>query len=92
MNKQTYFTSAFISALLAIYANTFILWVIVLLITYVGLGSLLAFLINILTAGYGKDIAMWVAQKRGYQSCGCDEREALLNKYTKINLVENIKL
>ena len=92
MNKKSYFTSAFISALLAIYANTFILWVVILLITYIGLGSLLAFLIDILTAGYGKDIAGWIAHKLGYQSCGCAEREALLNKYTKINLIENIKL
>jgi len=92
MNKKHYFTSAFISALLAIYANTFLIWVAILLITYIGLGSLLAFLIDILTAGYGKDIAMWVAMKRGYTNCGCDERKALLDKYTKINLYENIKL
>ncbi len=92
MNKKHYFTSAFISALLAIYANTFILWLIVLLITYIGLGGLLAFIIDILTAGYGKDIAGWIAYKLGYTSCGCDERKALLDKYTKIKLIEEIKL
>ena len=92
MNKKLYFIIALISALTAIYANVFFVWVAILLITYIGLGSLLAFLINILTAGYGKDIAGWIAHKRGYQSCGCDEREALLNKYTKINIIQNIKL
>jgi len=92
MNRKSYFQTAFISALLSLYANTFFVCVAILLITYIGLGSLLAFLIDILTAGYGKDIAMWVAMKRGYTNCGCDERKALLDKYTKINLYENIKL
>ncbi len=92
MNRKTYFISALISALLAIYANTFFMWVVVLLVTYIGFGTLLAFVIDILTAGYGKDIAMWVAMKRGLTDCGCDRRKALLDKYTKINLYENIKL
>ena len=92
MNKKLYFIIALIGALTAIYANVFFVWVAILLITYIGLGSLLAFLINILTAGYGKDIAMWIAERRGMTDCGCDEREALLNKYTKINIIQNIKL
>lgn len=92
MNRKHYFQSAFIGALLSIYANTFFIWVGVVIITYVGLGTSIAFLIDILTAGYGKDIAMWVAMKRGYTNCGCDERKTLLDKYTKINLFENIKL
>ena len=92
MNKHLFFTLAFITALLAILTHTFFVWAFAVLLTQVGLGTLLAFLIDILTIGYGKDVASWIAHIRGYQSCGCDEREALLNKYTKINIIQNIKL
>ena len=92
MNKKLYFIIALIGALLAFKTHTFFIYAFAVLITQVGLGTLLAFLIDILTIGYGKDVAGWIAHKRGYQSCGCDEREALLNKYTKINIIQNIKL
>lgn len=92
MNRKVYFTLAFITALLAFKTHTFFVWAFAVLLTQIGLGTLLAFLIDILTIGYGKDVASWIAHKRGYQSCGCAEREVLLNKYTKINLIENIKL
>jgi hypothetical protein len=91
MNKHLYFLLALISALIAIKTNTFVVWVIIVFLTQVGLGTFIAFLLDILTAGYAKDIAGWVANKLGYQSCGCDEREALLNKYTKINIKYTIK-
>ena len=92
MSKSLYYKIAFISALLAFYTHTFFIWIFAVLITQIGLGTSIAVLIDILTAGYGKDVSSWIAHKFGYQSCKCDEREALLNKYTKIKLVENIKL
>ena len=92
MNKNLYFLLALISALIAIKTNTFIVWVIVVFLTQVGLGTFIAFLLDILTAGYAKNIAGLIANKMGYLSCGCDEREALLNKYTKINIKYTIKL
>lgn len=92
MNKHLYYLLTFISAIFAIKTHTFFVWAFAVLLTQVGLGTLLAVLIDILTIGYGKNVASWIAHKRGYQSCGCDEREALLNKYTKINIIQNIKL
>jgi hypothetical protein len=92
MNKNLYFLLALISALIAIKTNTFIVWVIVVFLTQIGLGTFIAFLLDILTAGYAKNIAGLIANKMGYLSCGCDEREALLNKYTKINIKYTIKL
>ena len=92
MNKNLYFLLALISALIAIKTNTFVVWAIVVFLTQVGLGTFIAFLLDILTAGYAKNIAGLIANKMGYLSCGCDEREALLNKYTKINIKYTIKL
>ena len=47
------------------------------------LGTWLAVLINILTLGWGKYIATWVAVDLfGFQSCGCCEREQWLNRLT----------
>ena len=92
MNKNLYFLLALISALIAIKTNTFIVWAIVVFLTQIGLGTFIAFLLDILTAGYAKNIAGLIANKMGYLSCGCDEREALLNKYTKINIKYTIKL
>ena len=92
MDKKTFYTTALISGLMALYADTLWLWIIVLLTTYVGLGTILAFIIDVATAGRGKEIAMWIALKRGLTDCGCDSRKALLDKYTKIKLHDNIKL
>ena len=92
MNKNLYFLLTLISALIAIKTNTFVVWAIVVFLTQIGLGTFIAFLLDILTAGYAKNIAGLIANKMGYLSCGCDEREALLNKYTKINIKYTIKL
>ena len=92
MNKNLYFLLALISALIAIKTNTFIVWAVIVFLTQIGLGTFIAFLLDILTAGYAKNIAGLIANKMGYLSCGCDEREALLNKYTKINIKYTIKL
>ena len=45
-----------------------------------GLGTLLEKIINIITFGYGKRMATWVAKELGKDDCGCDERQDKLNK------------
>ena len=92
MNKNLYFLLALISALIAIKTNTFVVWAIVVFLTQVGLGTFIAFLLDVLTAGYGRDIAMWVAKKRGMTDCGCSQRQAYLDKWTKVNIKYSIKL
>jgi capsular polysaccharide biosynthesis protein len=52
----------------------------------------LSLLEQVATSSGAKNIAGLIANKMGYLSCGCDEREALLNKYTKINIKYTIKL
>jgi len=56
------------------------------------LGDMLEGLITLITFGNGKDIAMWVAKKLGYQSCGCEERRIWLNQLTCKNYEDGIKL
>jgi hypothetical protein len=92
MSKKQFYTTALISGLMALYADTLWLWIIVLMTTYVGLGTILAFVIDILTAGYGKDLALKIAQMRGMTDCGCSRRQAYLDKWTKIKLIDEIKL
>jgi len=48
--------------------------------------------ISLITLGNGKDIAMWVATKLGYKSCGCEERRIWLNKLTCKNYNDGIQL
>ncbi len=43
-------------------------------------GNVLEGLINVLTLGWGKDIAGYIALKLGYTNCGCEERRLFLNK------------
>jgi len=45
-----------------------------------GLGTLLEKIINVVTLGYGKRIATWVARKLGKDDCGCDKRKDKANK------------
>tara|TARA_R100000995_G_C3482100_1_gene124582 strand:+ start:2302 stop:2454 length:153 start_codon:yes stop_codon:yes gene_type:complete len=45
-----------------------------------GLGTLLEKIINVVTLGYGKRIATWVARKFGKDDCGCDKRKDKANK------------
>ena len=45
------------------------------------LGDLTEKIINIVTLGQGKRIAMFVANLFGYKDCGCDKRKDKLNKY-----------
>ena len=42
-------------------------------------GNILEGIINVITLGWGKDIAMWIAIKLGYSDCGCERRRVYLN-------------
>ena len=43
------------------------------------LGDKLEYIINIITFGKGKAIAQWIANKLGYEDCGCENRKNFLN-------------
>jgi hypothetical protein len=47
------------------------------------LGDKLEKIINIITFGKGKAIATWVANKLGYEDCGCEKRKNYLNGITR---------
>jgi len=40
-------------------------------------------IINIITFGKGKAIATWIANKLGYEDCGCEKRKNFLNGITR---------
>lgn len=44
------------------------------------LGNIVEGLIEVITLGWGKDLAGWIASKLGYASCGCEERKIWLNQ------------
>lgn len=56
------------------------------------IGNIVEGLISIVTLGNGKDIAMFVAKKLGYESCGCEERRIYLNKITCKEHKDGIKI
>ena len=43
------------------------------------LGDIIEKIIAIVTLGYGKRIADYVAKKMGYETCGCESRKEWLN-------------
>ena len=47
------------------------------------LGDKLEYIINIITFGKGKAIATWIANKLGYEDCGCDDRKKYLNNISR---------
>ena len=47
------------------------------------LGDKLEYIINIITFRKGKTIATWIANKLGYEDCGCDDRRRYLNNITR---------
>ena len=47
------------------------------------LGDKLETIINIITFGKGKAIATWIANKLGYEDCGCEKRKNYLNGITR---------
>ena len=44
------------------------------------LGNIIEGLIEIITLGWGKDLAGWIANKLGYSDCGCERRRIWLNE------------
>jgi hypothetical protein len=44
------------------------------------LGNIVEGLIEVITLGWGKDIAGWIALKLGYANCGCEARKIWLNE------------
>lgn len=44
------------------------------------LGNIVEGLISVVTFGWGKDLAQWIAGKFGYADCGCEARRIYLNK------------
>lgn len=59
-------------------------------ICIIKLGNILDGLINLITLGWGKDIAGWIALKLGYADCGCERRRIYLNEL--FGCEESIKL
>ncbi len=49
-------------------------------ICLIKVGNVVDGIINIVTLGFGKDIAGYIANKLGYASCGCEERRIYLNE------------
>jgi len=47
------------------------------------LGDKLEYIINIITFGKGKTIATWIANKLGYEDCGCENRKNILNQISR---------
>lgn len=49
------------------------------------LGDFVEKLINVITLGQGKKIAMYIAKLRGKEDCGCERRKEVLNNLPKIH-------
>ena len=47
------------------------------------LGDKLEYIINIITFGKGKTIATWIANKLGFEDCGCENRKNFLNNISR---------
>lgn len=58
---------------------------------YIKIGDIVEAIITILTLGNGKDVAMYIANKLGYESCGCEERRIWLNRITCKNYEDGIQ-
>ena len=59
-------------------------------ICVIKVGNVLEGLINVLSGGWGKTIASWIALKLGYANCKCEERRIWLNEF--FGCKEGIKL
>jgi len=44
------------------------------------LGNIVASIIDLITLGWGHDLAMWIANRLGYEDCGCERRRIYLNQ------------
>lgn len=49
------------------------------MICLIRLGDWIEAIITFVTLGHGKYLAQWVANKLGYEDCGCDKRKDWLN-------------
>lgn len=49
------------------------------MLSKIKLGDIVEKIIAIITLGYGKRIADYVAKKMGYETCGCETRKEWLN-------------
>jgi len=47
------------------------------------IGDKLEYIINIITFGKGKTIATWIANKLGFEDCGCENRKNFLNNISR---------
>ena len=59
---------------------------------FIRLGSILEHIIGLVTLGWGKHVASWVARKLGYSSCGCDRRRVTMNQWTCPDYSETISI
>lgn len=50
------------------------------MICLIKVGNVVEGIISVITFGHGKDLAMWIANKLGYQDCGCERRRVYLNE------------
>lgn len=59
-------------------------------ICIIKVGNIVEGLINVITLGWGKSLAGWIALKLGYANCKCEERRIYLNEF--FGCPEGIKL
>lgn len=59
-------------------------------ICLIKVGNIADGIINVITLGWGKDIAGWIALKLGYADCGCERRRVKWNAF--FGCEESIKL
>ena len=50
------------------------------MICLVKVGNIVEGIISVLTLGWGKELATWIANKLGYSDCGCEKRRIYLNE------------
>lgn len=46
------------------------------------IGTMVHAITELITFGNAYEVAYWIAQRLGYESCGCQEREQWLNNLT----------
>ncbi len=59
---------------------------------FIRLGSILEHTIGLITLGWGKHVASWVARKLGYSNCYCDRRRVTMNQWTCPDYSETISI
>ena len=50
------------------------------MICLVKVGNIVEGIISVITLGWGKELATWIANKLGYSDCGCEKRRIYLNE------------